>query len=152
MASLSLDASTDEMRSNTVSSALRERASQLIFAFASRTLRRRRPIRKLSRQGCKGSQCGRVPSASESGAMHSSNSKATEARRPYRCSKCGAEKKGHLCSAKVTVNTAPPPPVKRGDLAARLAARLQGQSEGGSPNGSQSQSEVTATCCITCCC
>ena len=51
--------------------------------------------------------------------------KATEVRRPYRCSKCGAEKKGHLCSAKLAANMMPATPIKRVDLAARLAARLQ---------------------------
>ena len=52
--------------------------------------------------------------------------RSAEVRRPYRCSKCGAEKKGHLCSAKLAGNMMPATPVKRVDLAARLAARLHG--------------------------
>ena len=53
-------------------------------------------------------------------------------RRPYRCSKCGAEKmKGHLCSAKLAGKKTPATPVKRVDLAARLAARLHAGAEGG---------------------
>jgi len=58
--------------------------------------------------------------------------RTTEVRRAYRCSKCGAEKKGHLCSAKLAANMMPATPVKRIDLAARLAARLHaGTGEGG---------------------
>eukprot|EP00802_Teleaulax_amphioxeia_P010125 Tamp_10150.p1 GENE.Tamp_10150~~Tamp_10150.p1 ORF type:complete len:422 (+),score=94.73 Tamp_10150:279-1544(+) len=58
--------------------------------------------------------------------------RSAEVRRPYRCSKCGAEKKGHLCSAKLAGNMMPATPVKRVDLAARLAARLHaGAGEGG---------------------
>jgi hypothetical protein len=58
--------------------------------------------------------------------------KTTEVRRPYRCSKCGAEKKGHLCSAKLAANMMPATPIKRVDLAARLAARLQSGAGDGS--------------------
>jgi len=60
--------------------------------------------------------------------------KAAETRKPYRCSKCGAEKKGHVCSAKTTSEALPSSSqveVKRGDLAARLAARLQGGTKEG---------------------
>jgi hypothetical protein len=58
-------------------------------------------------------------------------SRSAEVRRPYRCSKCGAEKKGHLCSAKLPGTMTPATPVKRVDLAARLAARLHAGAEGG---------------------
>jgi hypothetical protein len=58
-------------------------------------------------------------------------SRSAEVRRPYRCSKCGAEKKGHLCSAKLAGTMMPATPVKRVDLAARLAARLLAGAEGG---------------------
>mmetsp|Transcript_37549 Transcript_37549/g.77056 ORF Transcript_37549/g.77056 Transcript_37549/m.77056 type:complete len:339 (+) Transcript_37549:106-1122(+) len=61
-------------------------------------------------------------------------SKSAETRKPYRCSKCGAEKKGHVCSAKSASDSQPSGAqvveVKRGDLAARLAARLQGNKDG----------------------
>lgn len=68
----------------------------------------------------------------EGGAGAAGGNRTTEVRRPYRCSKCGAEKKGHLCSAKLAANMMPATPVKRVDLAARLAARLHaGNGEGG---------------------
>ena len=68
----------------------------------------------------------------EGGAGAAGCNRTTEVRRPYRCSKCGAEKKGHLCSAKLAANMMPATPVKRVDLAARLAARLHAANgEGG---------------------
>mmetsp|Transcript_34764 Transcript_34764/g.81854 ORF Transcript_34764/g.81854 Transcript_34764/m.81854 type:complete len:348 (-) Transcript_34764:137-1180(-) len=81
-------------------------------------------------------------------AMKQSNlSKAAETRKPYRCSKCGAEKKGHLCSAKTTADTQPSSAqvveVKRGDLAARLAARLQGRKEGGDSSESKTSENLS---------
>mmetsp|Transcript_9392 Transcript_9392/g.31426 ORF Transcript_9392/g.31426 Transcript_9392/m.31426 type:complete len:295 (-) Transcript_9392:357-1241(-) len=106
MSSLSLDSPMDEMRANPM-------LSETNVQGESPGTQGQSGDRSDLSASSPGMQCGRVPSASDSGAMHSSNSKATEARRPYRCSKCGAEKKGHLCSAKVTVNSAPPPPVPR---------------------------------------
>jgi len=49
------------------------------------------------------------------------------ARKPYRCGKCGAEKKGHVCAARngTAAEVPAPAPVKREDLAARFLQRLQ---------------------------
>lgn len=82
--------------------------------------------------------------SAQTGAAGGSGGKATEVRRPYRCSKCGAEKKGHLCSAKLAANMMPATPIKRVDLAARLAARLQ-SGEGGVSEGMDSDTRGLRT-------
>jgi hypothetical protein len=110
-----------------------------------------------------GNYCASVSSEDDKGAK-------CELRRTYRCSKCGAEKKGHVCSAKVKEPASPSPTlgvrisrailfswsrprccallrsactqVKRGDLAARLAARLHGQVLGAPSRSSSAQCAV----------
>ena len=49
-----------------------------------------------------GNYCASVSSEDDKGAK-------SEMRRTYRCSKCGAEKKGHVCSAKTKEQTASSP-------------------------------------------
>jgi hypothetical protein len=95
--------------------------------------------------------CASVSSEEDKGAK-------SELRRTYRCSKCGAEKKGHVCSAKAKELSASSPTLgvshchhflisyliaamfqmKRGDLAARLAARLNAHAGGSSSSSSNS--------------
>ena len=49
-----------------------------------------------------GNYCASVSSEDDKGTK-------SELRRTYRCSKCGAEKKGHVCSAKVNEPASPSP-------------------------------------------
>lgn len=70
-----------------------------------------------------GNYCASVSSGDDEKATKS------ELRRTYRCSKCGAEKKGHVCAAKIKEQkeVSASLAMQRGDLAARLAARMQSQ-------------------------